>query len=245
MKRMRCLVYCIVVTSVMIGLMDVPSVLAGHNPPKGPEEFNGLQFKKQDAKKAEGECEAGGAPLPEFSPTVRDGEPNLALLKDAKPEASSVIAGWCPQRHCTEYLNDGFYNNCRSWIIGTIPGWAQIDIGTIATVNRVLLGSEHAPFWKDRFLTDFDILVATETADKDSAAKTWKKVLTYDKAGAPISETTEFKFKETEARLVRIHIRANDGARIDEIEIYGGKNPLAVEPVGKLTTTWSRIKAEK
>ena len=154
-----------------------------------------------------------------------------------------MIAGWCPGRHCTEYLNDGFYNNCRSWIIGAIPGWAQIDIGAVATVNRVFLGSEHAPFWKDRFPSDFDVLVATEKADADSNAKTWTKVLTYNnKTGGPISETTELKFKDVEARWVRIHVRANDGARIDEVEIYGGKNPLSVASTGKLTTTWAQIK---
>ncbi len=242
MKRMNRLVRWITLMAVWMGLMGVPSVLANHNPPQGPAEFNGLKFKKQDMKDAKDKCDAGGKPLPEFVPTVQDGEPNLALLEGAKPDASSVIAGWCPQRHCTEYLNDGFYNNCRSWIIGAIPGWAQIDIGKVATVNRVFLGSDHSQGFNDRFLADFDILVATEKADPDSNAKTWKNVLNYKDAAKPIRETTEFKFKEVQARWVRIHVRAADGARVDEIEIYGGRNPLAVEPTGKLTTTWAQVK---
>ena len=44
---------------------------------------------------------------------------------------------------------------------------------------------------------------------------------------------------------MRIHIRLNDDARIDEIEIYGGNDPMAVEPTAKLTTTWAQVKTNK
>ncbi|MBI1924445.1 hypothetical protein HYR99_09355 [Candidatus Poribacteria bacterium] len=242
MKRMNRLICCVSLVSVIIWLMGVSSVWANHNPPQGPTEFNGLKFKIQDLKKATEECDAGGKPLPEFVPTVRDGEPNLALLEGAKAEASSVIAGWCPKRHCTEFLNDGFYNNCRSWIIGALPGWAQIDIGRVTRVNRVFLGSDHSQGFNDRAATDFAILVATATADPDSNASTWKSVLTYKDAGKPIRETTEFTFAPVQGRWVRIQINGPDGTRIDEVEIYGGPEPTSVEPAGKLTTTWGQIK---
>ena len=52
--------------------------------------------------------------------------------------------------------------------------------------------------------------------------------------GDPISETTEFTFKDIEARWLRLHIRADGGARVDEIEIYGGRDPMAVEPDANL-----------
>ena len=48
---------------------------------------------------------------------------------------------------------------------------------------------------------DFDILVATTKADPDSGANTWTKVYTHK--GDPISETTEFTFKDVEARWLR------------------------------------------
>lgn len=202
-----------------------------------------LNFKKPDEAKAKKECDAGGKPLPELVPTIRDGEPNLALLEDAKPEASSLIAGWCPQRHCIEYLNDGFYNNCRSWIMGALPAWAQVDIGQVATVDRVFFGSDHSQGFNDRAATNFEILVSEKVADKDSKAGTWKVMLKYNDVAKPIRETTEFKFKQpVQARWVRIDITAPDGSRIDEIEIYGGKNPLAVGTTGKLTTTWAMMK---
>lgn len=239
LKNFGCIILMLVL-SVSIGFAE-------HGPEQGPAEFNGLKFMAQDKAKADDECDHGGAALPEFVPTVRDGEPNLALLEGAKPEASSLIGdgAWCPKRHCTEYLNDGFYNNCRSWIIGPIPGWAQIDIGRVGMVNRVFFGSDHAQSFLDRVAKDFDILVATETADADSAASTWTKVFTNDPANGA-SETTEFKFDTVEARWVRIHVRGDGGTRIDEIEIYGGSNPFgtptSVEPRGKLATTWGQLK---
>lgn len=238
---MRCIRYWWLVMVIM--LIVTSAGFAIHEEAKGPEKFGRYEFKAQDIKAATDACDAGGKPGPEFVPTVRDKkEPNLALLKDATGEASSQLEGWCPRRHCVEYLNDGFYNNCRSWIIGALPGWAQIDIGDIANVNRIYFGSDHSQGFLDRTTADFDILVATKKADPNSDAATWDKVYTHK--GDPISETTEFTFKDVEARWLRIHIRANGGARIDEIEIYGGKDPMAVEPFEKLTTRWGEIKTE-
>lgn len=236
---MRIILFCLLVTLII----NTPSVIAVHNEDKGPERFGRYVFKEQDIDSATKACDAGGKPGPEFVPTVRDKEPNLALLKDAKAEASSLLAGWCPQRHCTEYLNDGFYNNCRSWIIGPIPGWAQIDIGEVVNVNRIYFGSDHSQGFLDRMAADFDILVATTVADANSEANTWKLVYTHK--GDAISKTTEITFDDVEARWLRVHIRTNAGARIDEIEIYGGNDPLAVEPDEKITTVWGQIKTIK
>lgn len=230
---------CWFVIMVMCGVSVVHAV---HDEDQGPEKFGQYEFKEQDIDAATDTCDAGGKPGPEFVPTVRDNQPNLALLKDAKAEASSVLGGWCPQRHCTEYLNDGFYNNCRSWIIGALPGWAQIDIGAVANVNRIYFASDHSQGFVDRVTADFDILVATVKADANSDAGTWTKVYTHK--GDPISKTTEFTFDDVDARWLRIHIRSNAGARIDEIEIYGGNDPMAVTPTTKLTTVWGQIKTD-
>ena len=229
--------------SVILTILCVTIAYAVHDEDKGPEKFGNYEFKEQDIKAATDACEAGGKPGPEYVPTVRDKQPNLALLKDAKPDASSQLNGWCPQRHCIEYLNDGFYNNCRSWIIGALPGWAQIDIGAVANVNTIYFGSDHSQGFLDRMAKDFDILVATAKADPNSEAGTWKKVYTHK--GDNISKTTEFTFDDVEARWVRIHIRTNAGTRIDEIEIYGGSDPMAVDPTDKMTTVWGHIKTNK
>ncbi len=162
---MRRIMYCLLGVVVML---NAPAAFAIHNEEKGPEKFGRYEFKEQDIDAATKACDADGKPGPEFVPTVRDKQPNLALLKDAKAEASSLLAGWCPHRHCTEYLNDGFYNNCRSWIIDTIPGWAEIDIGAVANVNRIFFASDHSQGFIDRTAADFDILVATTKADANS-----------------------------------------------------------------------------
>jgi hypothetical protein len=123
------------------------------------------------------------------------------------------------------------------------PGWAQIDIGAVANVNRIYFGSDHSQGFVDRVTADFDILVATTKADANSEANTWKQVYTHK--GAAISKTTEITFDDVEARWLRIHIRENGDARIDEIEIYGGNDPMAVEPTDKLTTIWAQVKTDK
>ena len=107
-------------------------------------------------------------------------------------------------------------------------------------VNRIIFGSDHSQGFVDRTTADFDILVATQVADANSEANTWENVYTHE--GAPISKTTEITFDDVEARWLRIHIRTNPGARIDEIEIYGGDDPAAVKPIDKLTTVWGQIK---
>jgi hypothetical protein len=201
------------------------------------------KFKEQDIKKATQECVDGSPCKPELVPTEDDdGNVNFALLEAATPNADSVIAGWCPQRHCTEYLNDGFYNNCRSWITdsGGPEAWAEVDMGDVYVIKKVGIGSDHCGNYQDRFAQDFKILVATEY-NEESNADTWKEV--YDNQnGDEVHETAYFGFTEVEARYVRIFVvTGGGGVRIDELEIYG-TSPTAVYPQGKLTTTWGQIK---
>ncbi|HIE29572.1 TPA: hypothetical protein EYP66_20065 [Candidatus Poribacteria bacterium] len=140
------------------------------------------KFKEQDLAKATEECDDPSPCKPELVPTKDDeGNINFALLEDAKPNADSLIGdgGWCPRRHCTEYLNEGFYNNCRSWISATSPGteaWAEIDLGDVYLIKKVAFGSDRCENYKDRAATKFSILIAKEY-NEDSNADTWKKIL--------------------------------------------------------------------
>ncbi len=161
---------------------------------------------------------------------------NLALLPKAVANASSVLPGH--SIHQIKHLNDGFYNNQNSWISNGEPSWAEIDLGDVYTVSKVVFGSEHGQHYNDRAATKFDILVSTDydvehlprsgipqsgtdEVGKDSAHNSWKKV--YEYQGSPVQKTTEFSFEPVDARWVRIHIweTAGGNARIDEIEIYG------------------------
>ncbi len=200
------------------------------------------KFKERDIEEAEKLCE--GAPCPPELVSTKDdeGNINLALLEDAEPNADSFLSGYAI--HQIEHLNDGFYNNCRSWISGTTAEtWAEIDLGDVYEgIKKVAIGSDHCGNYTDRAATKFDILVATEY-NADSSAGTWNKVYSYDDASNPISTTTPSEFNPVEARYVRILVFTSNQAevRIDEMEIYGSVL-TAVYPQGKLTTTWGQIK---
>ncbi|MCS5610114.1 MAG: hypothetical protein NZ961_06845, partial [Candidatus Poribacteria bacterium] len=90
-------------------------------------------------------------------------------------------------RYCSKFLNDGFYNSCRSWIISPLESWGQIDIGSVGTVNQVFLGSGHSQGFADRVLSDFDILVSTTKASDNSNAPSWKEAYTHKQG--PVRET--------------------------------------------------------
>ena len=205
------------------------------------------KFKERDIEEAEKVCEGAPCP-PELVPTEDDeGNINVALLEDAEPNADSCLPGYA--LHQIEHLNDGFYNNCRSWITGVPPDnnpWAEVDLGDVYLVKKVVIGSDHCGHYADRAATKFDILGATEY-NADSDAGTWKKVYSYDDASNPISTTVPFEFAAVDARYVRVVIpgcNTGNEVRIDEIEIYGtALTETAVYSQGKLTTTWGRIKS--
>ncbi len=131
--------------------------------------------------------------------TVQDGEPNMALLKQSSFKVLNTLKNraYCPKphnpngnpkgRHCGKFLNDGFYNSCRSWIISPLESWGQIDIGSVGTVNQVFLGSGHSQGFADRVLSDFDILVSTTKASDNSNAPSWKEAYTHKQG--PVRET--------------------------------------------------------
>ena len=65
----------------------------------------------------------------------------MALLKQSSFKVLNTLGNGahCPKphnpngnpkgRHCGKYINDGFYNNCRSWIIGPLESWAKQILG--------------------------------------------------------------------------------------------------------------------
>jgi hypothetical protein len=160
-----------------------------------------------------------------------NGRPNLALLAEAQASTSSLIPMMPPgeresvaSRHRTSYANDGWYNNCRSWIAATMPAWVQIDLGNVYEITGVAFGSEHDPFYKDRAPLKFKVLFTSGAAD-------WKVAYESTK-DEPVQVTTVFNFVHpVSARIVRLLIedstppiypKTSPGAvRVDELEIYG------------------------
>ena len=103
---------CYRICSLLItSLVATSLAVGGHKPDKGPTEWRGYKFKEQDMKAAEKECDAGGKPVLN------------AIGNGAHCPKPHNPNGKAKGRHCGKFLNDGFYNNCRSWIIGPLESW--------------------------------------------------------------------------------------------------------------------------
>ena len=147
------------------------------------------------------------------------GSRNLALLPEARAEASSLLPGYAIHR--VDYLNDGCYGNSASWISAGEPSWAQIDLGSVHRVDKVRIGSEHSPQFGDRAATTVRILLAEQPAAPPGETNGGWRVVA-ERSAPPIHETTTFTFAPQEARLIRIEVAASESGnvRLDEIEVY-------------------------
>ncbi|MGQ9574521.1 MAG: HzsA-related protein [Thermoguttaceae bacterium] len=157
---------------------------------------------------------------------------NLALGPAARPEASSLLPGY--PIHQIAHLNDGLAGNRYSWISRAEPSWAQIDLGDVYWVYCVAFGSDSSRQYQDRAATRFSILAARRY-NADSGAATWKPVYRHSD-GSPVHVRREFQFPPVEARWIRVAIEAahSGQVRIDELEIYGQKEPIPEEKIGVL-----------
>ena len=159
---------------------------------------------------------------------------NLALSAQAKPAASSVFTDGGMPIHQIAHLNDGLSGNSHSWISKAEPSWAEVDLGGVYWVYKAAFGSDTSGRYPDRAATSFSIL-AGEQHDPDSKAATWTRVYRQTD-GPPIHVRTEFKFKPVQARWIRIAIDAGVAGpvRIDEIEVFGRKEPIPLDKIGPL-----------
>src|SRR6266487_5862199 len=177
---------------------------------------------------------------PSFTPIaaqLRDDEArlwNLSLLKEARSSASSLIKDHST-RHEIYYLNDGWYNNCRSWIPDDVPAWAEIDLGDSYRISKITLASEHTMYYHDRTLKSVEIVIATKHPLDDNG-QGWVTVAVYKPSdGKPIQGPHVFLFQPVLARYVRIRIpEADEPPRIDEVEIFGERHGLLSRLFDKL-----------
>jgi len=186
---------------------------------RAPPGFEASEFRLNSiATKLPG-CDP--SPEPEPVPINSHGLANLALLNQATATASSVITGFS-DRHRVIFLNDGWYNNCRSWIPNSMPAWLEIDLGSVYEVHNVRIGSEHSTYWNDRSPSEFAIRLRAD------AVSEWTLVYQHNAGQEPVSRTEEFSFGPRRARDVRIDFTASrfgDPVRVDEVEIYGERVP--------------------
>jgi len=168
------------------------------------------------------------AGTPELQAATADeaGLRNLALGPRAKAAASSLLPGYAI--HQVAHLNDGRLGNAYSWISHGEPSWAEIDLGDTYWICHLALGSDSSGQYRDRAATRFTILAARQYS-ADSEAATWTAVYCYE--GSPVHTRTSFRFAPVQARWVRVVIQASnqDQVRIDELEVFGQKDPIPPE----------------
>ncbi|MGL6227534.1 MAG: hypothetical protein ACRC10_13020 [Thermoguttaceae bacterium] len=168
--------------------------------------------------------------LPKNWPIDENGFENLALRPSAVAKSSSCIPGY--DIHKTEHLNDGLFGNNHSWIAASNPCWAEIDLGEVFDVYAVAFGSDSTGQFQDRGTTLYTILVAVEY-DMDSQSPVWKKVAPSD-FPPNVQYRTVFQFEPIQARYVRVIIDQTSygsSARIDELEVFGRKEPITPDDI--------------
>ncbi len=151
---------------------------------------------------------------------------NLALNPDAKASSSSVYGKATLPHWQTEFLNDGIAGNDHSWASDGDPSWAEIDLGDTYWIYKTAFGSDSTYRFVDRAPEIFSIWAATEYKP-DTGSDNWK-LLYRQEDGPPVHARREFMFSPVQARWLRVSIDKRTGlnARIDEIEIYGQKDPI-------------------
>ncbi len=160
---------------------------------------------------------------------------NLARGLNARPAASSCLPGYAI--HQVAHLNDGRLGNAHSWISAGEPSWAEIDLGDVYWIDRVAFGSDSAQQYRDRAAATFTLLASTRY-EAESGAGTWTTVYRQD-GGPAVHTRREFRFEPVRARWLRVDVTASRGGnvRIDELEVFGQKEPIPPEKTVSATTS--------
>ena len=152
----------------------------------------------------------------------------------ANSVTSSTIANF-GTIHNSNYVNDGFYGNGRSWIpdgADSTP-WIKIDLGQNIEIDRLMFGRDRLDNFNDRSPGQFTIEIATTddvyangndgndgaeyTQILDSALLGFSGILN-------TGETVEASFTAVTARYVKINF-GNSSIAIDEVEVFEAAIP--------------------
>ncbi len=164
---------------------------------------------------------------------------NLARSPKAKAAASSLLQGY--PIHQIGHLNDGLMGNDHSWVSSQEPSWAEVDLGETYWICHVAFGSDSSRRHGDRAAVRFRILSAS-VYNADSDSSTWACVYRH-KSESPVNTRTDFRFKPVQARWVRIAVESTNGSqvRIDELEVYGQKDPIPSEKIAPQPGTKTQL----
>jgi chitodextrinase len=165
-------------------------------------------------------------------PTTGDGPPdpptgNLALNKptSASSQNGGFVAGNAVDTNVGSYWESAN---------GAFPQWLQVDLGTAALVNRVVL--KLPPGWETRTQT---ILIQGSTNGSQWTTLAPSAGVTFNPASG---NTATLTVLATQARYVRLTVTGNTGwpaAQVAQFEVYGGTSEPGSPPTapGNLTVT--------
>ena len=137
---------------------------------------------------------------------------NVAI--GARTKASSTYEG--NPIHTLEHLNDGRYGNSWSWISREpSKGWIEVELPSVATIERIVWGRDREAKFRDRVATDYTIEVATEP-------DAWRVVASSQdraKMGAAVEDQDP---ERVALRAKRDALRAKLADGADTIPVYAG-----------------------
>lgn len=135
---------------------------------------------------------------------------NLAL--NGKPTASSLLPGY--PIHQIEHLNDGELGNSHSWISNEPgKGWAQIELPTKVTLNRVTWGRDAPGKVGDRTPSTYRLEVSDD-------GENWKTVATHETRGATEPNSKMLAALQQKATTLDSNQSAYLGKLVDPDPVY-------------------------
>ncbi|MEU8655654.1 CARDB domain-containing protein [Actinoplanes philippinensis] len=148
------------------------------------------------------------------------GGPNLAI---GKAVSASGALGAQP----ASAVNDGNPNSYWESPNNVFPQWIQVDLGSAAAIDQVVLKLPPASAWATRTQT-LSVQGSTDGSSFSTLSASAGRVF-----NPATGNTVTINFTAAAVRYVRVHITANTGwpaGQLAELEIYGTAGPVDPDP---------------
>ncbi|MER8184166.1 discoidin domain-containing protein [Kitasatospora sp. NPDC094015] len=155
------------------------------------------------------------------------GGPNLAA---GKPVTASSVG----DVYAVGNVNDGNQSSYWESAGNALPQWVQVDLGSAAAIDQVVLKLPTA--WESRTET---LTLQGSTDGSNFSTLVGSAVYSFDQGAG---NTVRINFASTSARYVRVNVSANTGwpaAQFSEFEVYGAASASGNLLAGRPVTTSS------
>lgn len=146
----------------------------------------------------------------------------------------SIVANNYTQTYVATNANDGNVNTY--WEGSSYPSNLTVDLGSVQTVNKVVLKLNPDSVWAKRTQT-LSVLGSTDNSTYNTIVAS--NTYTFDPA---TGNTVTINFSNTSQRYVRLNITANSGAtggQVAEFEVYGSATSVGSPDLIVTDITWN------